>query len=250
MTGSLSMNDFYSNKSDIDFLVFCKELPNSEIVSQLKHIHKAIQKRFQKPDLSGCYLTSESIQTNDIENIQVLSYHQSSMRYRNLEMAPVSLWELKINAITLYGKKAETLPIEVKPDVLYKFLYENINSYWTKWLKQHSAFLNRKVILLVFPRLTEWAVLGVARQLYTLKTGKIVSKTEAGNYCIENLPEKFHPIIKEAINIRKDNRTYPFVKSYAVKPSFKRLSKTIECVNFIITTFNKIYLAKLEKNEG
>lgn len=104
-----------------------------------------------------------------------------------------------------------------------------------------TTFFHRKILLLVFPRLTEWAVLGVARQLYTLQTGKIASKTDAGYYCLQQLPGKFHPAIKEAITIRKDNRTYPFVKTYAVKPSFKRLKQTIECVNNMITLFNKVY---------
>lgn len=249
LTGSLSMNDFYSNKSDIDFLVLCKELPGSEIGAQLKHIHKTIQKRFPKPDLSGCYLTAESIRTEDVENIKVLSYHRGSIHYRNFEMAPVSLWELKTNAFTLYGEKSANLPVYVKPDVLYKFLYENINSYWSKWVKGHRAFLRYRLLLFVFPRLTEWVLLGVARQLYTLQTGKIASKTEAGKYCLKILPGKFHPIIKDAIRIRQDDRTFPFVKLYSIKPSFKRLSKTLECANFIIDTFNEIYFAKLQHGD-
>ena len=241
LTGSIPMNDFYSNKSDIDFLVFCKELPNKKIASLLKHIHKEIEKEFHKPDLSGCYLASDSIQTDHPENIKVLSYHESSMCYETFQMAPISLSELKSNAFTVLGMKAETLPVIIKPIVLNNFLYENINSYWRKWIKQHSSFFNRKIILLIFPRFTEWVILGVARQLCTLQTGKIVSKTEAGNYCLAHIPAEFHPIIQEAIKIRKDNRTYPFVKSYAIKPSFKRLSQTIECANYIIALFNKIY---------
>ena len=84
-------------------------------------------------------------------------------------------------------------------------------------------------------------MLGVARQLYTLQTGKIASKTEAGIFCLQQLPERFHPILKEAIKIRKDNRVYPFVKSYAIKPSLSRLTQTIDCVNYIISAFNKSY---------
>lgn len=241
LTGSIPMNDFYSNKSDIDFLVFCKELPDPKTASQLKHIHQTIGKHYPKPDLSGSYLTFDSIQTDKPESIKILSWHEGSMRYGTFEMAAISLSELKSNAITVVGQKAETMKISIKQDYLNKFLYDNINSYWAKWIKQHSSFLNSKILLLLFPRFTEWSVLGVARQLCTLQTGKIVSKTEAGYYCLEHLPDKFHPIINEAIKIRKDNRNYPFVKSYAINPSFKRLTQTIECVNYIIATFNNTY---------
>ena len=244
LTGSIPMNDFYTNKSDIDFLVLCRELPDLAIVSQLKHIHKIIGKQNPKPDLSGFYLASDSIRTSNPEKIKVLSCQQQVLRYEKFNMAPVILSELKTNAITLFGVKAETLPVNIQPNILYDFLYGNINSYWSKWIKRHSSFLNRKIILLLFPRFTEWSVLGTARQLYTLQTGKIVSKTEAGYYCLEHLPVQFHPVIQEAIKIRKDNRTYPVLNSYGIKPSFRRLFQTIDCVNYIISRFNKIYMER------
>lgn len=246
VTGSLPMNDFHSGKSDIDFLVLCAALPDRKMAAQLTHIHKVIQKQFPKPDLSGSYVASESMQTGDIHHIKALTWHGGIMRYGDLEMAPVCQQELKTVALTLYGEQAETLPIDVKPDVLCRFLHDNINSYWRKWLKRYSVLLNRGILLWAFPRLTEWAVLGVARQLCTLQTGNIVSKTEAGRYCLEHLPEQYHSVISEAIKIRQDNRTFPLVGSYAIKPSFDRLTKTIGCVHFIITTFNEIYRGRFQ----
>lgn len=139
LTGSLTLNDFYYNKSDIDFLVFCKELPDEKMALQLKHIHKTIESQYGKPDLSGCYLTWESIQTEHPENIRVLSYHEKSIRYQTFEMAPVSLWELTANAYTVFGVQASRLPINMSRQKLNNFLYENINSYWAKWIQQHSS---------------------------------------------------------------------------------------------------------------
>jgi len=204
-------------------------------------IHKTIEKHYCKPDLSGTYMAFDSLQTNKLEEIKNLTYHEGSIRYGTFDMAPIILSELKRNAFTILGREAESLPIDIKESDLLDFLHRNINSYWVSWINRHSSFSSRKLLLLFFPRLTEWSVLGVARQLCTLQTDKIVSKTEAGIYCIQQLPEILHPILKEAIEIRKDNRTYPFVKSYAIKPSFKRLKETIDCVNYIITTFNKTY---------
>jgi len=76
LTGSLPMNDFYCNKSDIDFLVLCKRLPDKKDTKQLRNIHKIITKRFSKPDLSGTYLAIDSIQTNHPEQIKILNYHE------------------------------------------------------------------------------------------------------------------------------------------------------------------------------
>jgi Aminoglycoside adenylyltransferase, C-terminal domain/Nucleotidyltransferase domain len=244
LTGSITLNDFYSNKSDIDFLVLCKKFPESNTITQLKKIHHSILRRYNKPDLSGCYLTTESMSIENPESINVLSYHEGALRSTNFEMAPVSFAELKSNSITVFGKDAATLSFSSDIGSLNNFLYHNINSYWKNWITAYSNILRKKILLFLFPRLTEWSVLGVARQLYTLQTGKIVSKTDAGYYCLQHVPVEFHSIIQQAIEIRKDNRTYPLVKSYAIKPSVMRMQQTIECVNYIITFFNQTYNAK------
>lgn len=247
LTGSLPLNDFYANKSDVDFLVLCKKLPDKGTATQLKRIHKAIQKRHSKPALSGTYLSSERSTIDKPQNIKTLSYHEGTLRYGNFDMAAVSLSELRFNALTVYGPKAEALPINVPLSYLNQFLHENINSYWKKWTGRHALQPYRSLLLLLFPRVTEWSVLGVARQLCTLQTGKIVSKTAAGHYCLEHLPVSFHPIIREAMEIRKDDRTHPFLKSYAIHPSYRRWKQTVDCVNYVIETFNKTYEEKYQK---
>jgi hypothetical protein len=247
LTGSIPMNDFHPTKSDIDFLVFCNELPDEQIASQLKRMHQTTEKQFPKPNLSGVYLTSAAIETDEPGKVKVLYYDNGSMHYGAFEMAIVNLSELKTNAITIFGVEADNWPINISRDKLNNFLHQNINSYWAKWVKQHNSWFSKKLILLLFPRFTEWVVLGLARQLFTLKTGKIVSKTEAGYYCLECFPQKYHHVIKRAIEIRKDNRTYPLVKSYLINPSFKRLAQTIACADYIISAFNEACLIRSKK---
>jgi hypothetical protein len=243
------MKDFLPNKSDIDFVVLCKQQPDEKIVSQLKSIHRIIQRRYPLPRLSGSYITYAGIQLNNPETMRILSY-EKSLHFETFAMAPVTLSELKTNAITIVGAGADTLNIHIGPEKLNDFLFKNINSYWVKWIRQHSSFFNRKIILFLFPRFTEWAVLGVARQLCTLQTGKIVSKSEAGHYCLNYLPDNFHPVIKEVLQIRNDKSIYPFIESYAIRPSFNRTAETIACVNFIISKFNGIYDEKTAKGSS
>jgi hypothetical protein len=239
LTGSLSLHDFYSHKSDIDFIVLCKSLPDFKTIDKIRKIHSTIARHHPKPDLSGSYIASRDIISDHPEAIQTLSYFKGQLRHREFDMAPISLVELKTNAITIYGQPAETLPILLSIEALNNFLFRNINSYWVNWIEDHSALHKRKVLLYLFPRLTEWAVLGVARQLCTLQTGKIVSKTEAGLYCLQHLPEQYHPILKEAIAIRKDNRFYPLVKTYAIRPDQRRMQQTLDGVRYIIAIFNQ-----------
>ena len=216
-------------------------LPDQKTTDQLIQIHKSIGRRYRKPDLSGDYLATENILHEHPESVKSLSFHEGRMQYGSLELAPVRLYELKHYGITLLGQPASSLPIHVSRADVNSFLQKNINTYWKNWIQRHSSWFNQKFLLYLFPRLTEWSVLGVARQLFTLHTGKIVSKTEAGLYCLNILPEKFHPVINLALSIRQNNRSYPFVQSYAIRPSWRRTDQTIECVNYIINCFNKHY---------
>ena len=116
-------------------------------------------------------------------------------------------------------------------------------------MDDHSSWIKKKSLLYLLPRLTEWSLLGVGRQLYTLEKNKIVSKLTAGQYCLQTFPEEYHPIIREAIAIRQDNRRYPFVGSYAIRPSVRRMDQTLECMHYTISRFNELW-EKGQKTKG
>jgi hypothetical protein len=180
LTGSIALDDFYPAKSDIDFIVLCHHLPDAHIVVELEKIHRRITRHDAKPDLSGSYIPSSGLQSYPETFIPSLTFRDGRMWREPFELAPVRLHELRTRGIAVYGPGVETLPLKITREHLDAFLCENINTYWTTWLKQHADLAMHKGLLVLFPRLTEWAVLGVARLLYTLDTGQITSKTAAG----------------------------------------------------------------------
>jgi len=248
ITGSIPLNDFHPNKSDIDFLVLCKELPTASFRSQLERLHKRIDRKF-KTKLNGCYIMHASLNVHHSPS-KTLCYQEGRMNESTFQMAPVTLFELKTTAITVMGIPAQELPVDVTITDVNKFLYENINTYWKNWVDKHSSFSIYRLLLILFPRLSEWVILGVARQLYTLRTGKITSKTGAGYYCMEQLPDKYHSIIQRAIKIRNDNSDHLLTvrSSYYVQPSVKRSRETTACANYLIQLFNNEYKQVTEAN--
>ncbi len=244
LTGSLPLGDYCPNKSDIDFIVLCEALPGRSVAAQLKRIHRSIARKYPRALLSGSYLAADSIRTSSPEAIQALTWHEGALRRQVLPMAQVSLFELKSNAITLFGPEAATLPASVSADDLISFLHDNINTYWTGWIAQHASPLRRQVLLWLLPRLTEWAVLGVARQWCTLHMKKIISKTAAGRYCLDRVPEKFRPVIMQAIETRQDKRIYPVVGRFAIRPSRTRMRQTVAFVLYMIDRFNREYIGQ------
>ena len=246
LTGSVTLNDFYTNKSDIDFVVLCNTLPDTKLAEELQQIHNIIEQSFPAPRLSGYYISNHIISEKEPDKTIVVTYDNGIVDNEIFKMGPAVLYELKTTALTITGSAASSLPVTINERDLVDFQYRNINSYWRNWIDQHTSIFRKRIILFCIPRLTEWSVLGVARQLYTLHTGKIVSKKAAGIYCLEHLPAKFRPIIEEAIKIRMDNRVYPFFRSHSIKPSFRRTRETIECVNYLIDVFNRIYQDKFQ----
>ena len=125
-----------------------------------------------------------------------------------------------------------------------------MNNYWKKWCDQYSSIFQNKLLLILFPRLTEWVILGLARQLYSLQTGRICSKTEAGYYALQHLPENHHPVIYEAIRIRKQSGKHFLTLngSYYIHPSISRSNQTLNCAYYIIDIFNKEFI-KISQND-
>ena len=57
------------------------------------------------------------------------------------------------------------------------------------------------------PRRIEWGVVGVPRQLATIATGEIVSKTAGALFIRDRLDPRWHPILDEALRIRRGERS-------------------------------------------
>ncbi len=111
-----------------------------------------------------------------------------------------------------------------------------MNSYWVQRVQRLD---NSSVELSNFPTKDieteiEWSVLGLLRQFYTLKEHDIISKLGAGEYALLHLPIEWHPIIKEAINIRKGNKEKIFTSDK------ERIEMTIRFSQYIIHYCNQI----------
>jgi len=199
ITGSVVLDDFYPNKSDIDFTVFCNKLPDDDQLSLLNEIHLKIQSAFCKPNLNGYYV-DVSLFTGNITKYP--SFFEGRMiKHREYDLPCFSLYELKASSVCVYGEKLPV--ININENEVQKELKENINSYWLGWVKSHSKIGYKRLLLMLFPQLMEWGVLGVARQLYTLEMGCITSKYNAGVFFLNKYPNVAEQAVHEALRIRK-----------------------------------------------
>lgn len=232
LTGSVVLGDYYSKKSDIDFITVLGNNLTAELLKQFNHIHRNIEKFHGHPKLNGYYVTLEGIQRGQKS---FPSFFRNQMySERPFELDKVFLLEWKTSSYYVCGIPAAKLPLDIKQEDVIGQLYQNINSYWASWIMRYSPISFNYLLLMLFPRLTEWGILGVARQLYTLETGLITSKLNAGLYCLDKLPDSLKGIMRQAIATRRTNKMQ-------LKPSFKRAGKTLSCMKYIIAEFNKAY---------
>jgi len=245
ITGSIALNDFCPSKSDIDFIAISDEQLSAIHIKALSEIHVSIQRKYPTNKMDGYYLTWNELgkKSEEISNLPSIIDGKMSMK-RRFPLDELYWLELEKYSIKIFGaRNIQSISDSTK---VIEVLANNINSYWLIWMKKHQGLLGiQPLLLLFFPRLTEWSVLGVSRQFYTLKTNKITSKTEAGKYCQYNMSLEYDWIINEAIEIRKNRR--PFFR-----PSFKRKRETLNYLKYTIDKFNteKHLLTKPINNTG
>jgi hypothetical protein len=239
LTGSIPLGDFQHGKSDIDFLILLRDAPDQILRLKLSAMHQQLESRFPHTRLNGTYLPEAGIMTVQPPDLKCLYYLSGALRQTAFDMEPITLLELQTSAITLQGTPAHALSLNVQPDRVRAFMYNNINTYW----KRFSVSPAKRMALCLAPQLTEWIILGMARQLYTLETCLICSKTSAGNYLLAHAPARFRPIIIQAMSIRAEARHHSgFTGSLRLlKPSIRRAQQTIACGRMISTLFNERY---------
>src|SRR5687768_1496684 len=132
LMGSITLDDFHPDKSDIDFLVLCTHTPGKDLFEHLRKVHRRIERKYKSPILNGSYITRQNLNVHQ-SHIDVLHYQDGKFTKGVFEMAAITLYELKTNAVRIFGMTVEDLPLVIQTKDVDKFLFDNINSYWKNW---------------------------------------------------------------------------------------------------------------------
>jgi Domain of unknown function (DUF4111) len=220
--GSLALDAFVEGSSDIDFIaVTHSRLTRSEL-EKAEEIHKIILDKYQFPEMDGVYITQ-----NDLGKLgECYFFNNGKMNYGHF-LNPVTWWLLKRKGIVFHG---EVPVIEINDNDLVSYTYENMNTYWANRIRTFEKSIDElaQIAESEIDKEVEWTVLGLLRQFYTLREKDIISKQGTGEYSLKHLPEEWHPIIQDAINIRKGEED----RNYARK--LERIKETIKLSKYLI----------------
>jgi hypothetical protein len=197
LVGSVALGAFDEQRSDIDVVAVLSRPPAADLAG-LRALHQALRQRHPRQKLECSYLQWSDLGKPESEVPPFPAFHDGKLNpASHFELHPVTWWMLKQHALTLRGPAAASLPFEASWEALEAWTRNNLVTYWGDWTRQpllKAALLTDAAV--------EWTVLGVLRLHYTLREQQITSKQGAGEYALAHLPEEWHPIILEALNLR------------------------------------------------
>lgn len=199
--GSVALGAFDRRFSDLDFVaVVRRDLDDSE-QQQLVRVHRKLADRRLFTALDGFYVPVGAFEDSAIECLRF-----NDGRFQDpVPFAPHSPdgWVLKHHGVPLRRPEPGGLPFEPDWARLRDGMVENLHTYWRNWMDGCQQLNDPRSLWLYASRTSlEWGVLGITRIYYSLREGDITSKTGAGEYALETMPSRWHPIIREAMGRR------------------------------------------------
>ena len=219
--GSLALDAFDPSQSDVDFVAVVSRSCTALDAQSLAAVHQQLEFAYPKWPMQGSYLLAGDLG----QPLSAPSPHYSDGRLTRDHTDsenPVTWWLLKRRSIALLGPTPDQLGYSLDRNALNAWLLGNLNSYWRGFTRDP-----RRMAWLLSDYGVQWAVLGVLRQVHTLREGDITSKLGAGAYGLETQPQRWRRLIREAIAMRQKTGG----RLYA-----SRAGRALEAIQFLTTT--------------
>jgi len=214
VVGSIGHGDFTPGRSDIDFIaVLDGPLAVDETVA-LRALHRrecgavavdsAVHRRWPLI-CNGSYLLAHDLTRSPAAVTPQAAHvgeHFAIAPSHGFDINPVTWHNLAHHGIALRGPPAAELAVHTDAGELHAYVLGNLESYWRRWIERARS--RRHPLARLAPRRHATAgVLGAPRLHYTLATGRIAGKEQAGEYARYVFGERWQPIIDDALAFRR-----------------------------------------------
>ncbi|MEV5500463.1 aminoglycoside adenylyltransferase domain-containing protein [Nonomuraea fuscirosea] len=205
LEGSAALGDYRPGTSDVDFVAVTADPPPAGV---LERIHTKLGAH----PLEGVYLTWDDLGHNP-SDLGERPQARAGRLDRRGTPNPVTWHTLARHGLTCRGPKPEELKIWNDPSALAAWTDRNLDLYWRRLVTRAARPLSPWGLTCLGGYGTVWMVTGVSRLHYTLATGEITSKTEAGRHALQVFPERWHRVLNEALRLREEDTATPTVAS-------------------------------------
>jgi hypothetical protein len=214
LTGSIALHDYRPLTSDIDYLAVTSRAPDAAAVAALDRAHAQVRSRFRRPHFDGRYVTRDDLARSPRQAAPGPYTYAGRFRARGQgDCNPVAWHTLAKHGVRCRGPEPGDLAILLDPVELASWTLDNFDSYWRPLLRRARRFPDPWSLISFTSYGATWIVLGVCRLHFTLATGNITSKEQAGDYGLETFGERWHSVLNEALRIRRADRARPMLGS-------------------------------------
>lgn len=189
LTGSVTLGDYQSGRSDIDFIAFTTRPPDDpEVVALLARVHEGLDlpMKYDGNYVARAGLPDVPDDERPAPHVVNGTFHASEP---NHQLTPATWAEFARYGIPVRGPQVGELGVSVSRDRLNEWTLGNLNSYWKRSAEDGIATLRpHDPGIAIAADVVAWIALGPARLHYTLATGDIASKSAAGRYAVGLCP--------------------------------------------------------------
>lgn len=197
--------DNWQPSSDIDIVAFTSRPVSPDDVGALERAHVAAVGALPGVDVDGPRLEWSDVTHPPATKVRPWTLHGDFHHDDGcFELNPVTWTTLAGHGVVVRGPAVADLEVATDSAQLKTFVKNNTAGYWTTDARSVLTALEDPAR--VFDtELTVWFVLGIARMLYTARTGGITSKSGAGEWLLAEMPEQA-ALLTHALDARRSGQ--------------------------------------------
>ena len=200
VVGSVALDDWMV-RSDIDVVAVVADPSDPDLGVGLAVAHELVRERVAI-SIDGPYVAWGDlvVPAMAVQRPWLLdgAYHVDG---ESFEINPVTWYTLAKYAIALRGDQPGVIGVSLDVEERRSWVVENLDTYWRGVGESLRAGLIESDEREFGGEILEWVALGVARMLYTFETGDVTSKSGAGRWAGERIPE-FADVFDRAVEVR------------------------------------------------
>lgn len=230
LIGSAADGDFRPGRSDLDFVAVLDHPATDDEVEALVILHRTYASDPTLPPLDGIWITEAELAAGpDASGDGPTSQDNQFLEQARGNRNPIAWAMLNQDSVPLAGE-LDRARLWHDPARLASWTRENVELYWVLWHAHASNLLSAQGLAMLAGTAPMWGVLGISRLHYTLATGKVASKSLAGEHALAVFEERWHRIAREGLRIRRRLRGSLFGNP------FERRREALDFVEMVIGT--------------
>jgi hypothetical protein len=198
VTGSIALDDYQPQISDVDLVAVCSETPSGPQLAALAALHRS-----SRPSVDVLYITRSDLKRDPGSLSPPHSVLGMFRTEGGFEANPVVWRILATRAVPVRGPKLVDEDVWFDADAFRRWNLNNLDDYWAARIEEWQR-LEPTETRVRHEYGLQWLVLGIPRLHHTIATLDVTSKTGAGRYALEITDERWHPVIEAAIALRND----------------------------------------------